>query len=251
MIQFFTLEFDGGPFKLFATSHLVALGIFAVLIFFMIINRRNFSDRAKQNIRYSMAAVLVINEILWHIWNLSTGQWTVQTMLPLHLCSVLVWLNAYMLVKKNYAIYEFAYLLGIAGALQALLTPDLGIYDFPHFRYYQVFVSHGLIITSAIYMTVVEGFRPYPRSVLRVLVISNIYLVAVTAINLTIKSNYLFTAHKPVTASLLDVLPPWPWYILIIELLGMVFVALFYLPFLIKDSRKKTVITPLSDPDLS
>jgi hypothetical integral membrane protein (TIGR02206 family) len=148
-----------------------------------------------------------------------------------------------MLVSMNYRIYEFAYLLGIAGALQAMLTPDLGMYAFPHFRYFQVFVSHGLIITSAIYMTIVEGFRPQPRSILRVFIVSNIYLVAVTILNFSIGSNYLFTAHKPVTASLMDVLPPWPWYLLIIELLGMAFVGLFYLPFAIRDYRAKRLAT--------
>ncbi len=246
MDQFFAREFVGGPFILFSPSHLAALAVIVCLNLVIILSRHALSEAARKRLRYGMAAVLVANEVLWHLWNLVTGQWRVQTMLPLHLCSVLVWLSAYMLVRKNYAIYEFAYLIGIAGALQALLTPDLGIYAFPHFRYFQVFVSHGLIVTAALYMTFVEGFRPYPRSVLRVFIGSNIYLVAITALNLLIQSNYLFTAHKPETASLLDVLPPWPWYIAIIELLGMAFVGLFYLPYAIKDARsRKTVTQPL------
>lgn len=144
-----------------------------------------------------------------------------------------------MLVKRSFRIYEFAYLLGIPGALQALLTPDLGLYDFPHFRYFQVFISHGLIVLAALYMTLVEGFRPVPKSLLRVLIFSNLYMLVITGLNLLIGSNYLFTAHKPETASLLDILPPWPWYLLIIELLGIVFVGLFYLPFAIQDARKR------------
>ncbi len=239
MDQFFARDFSGGPFQLFSSSHLLALLFFVCLNAIIILFRRRFTASVQTALRYCMAVILVLNEIVWHIWNLTTGQWTIQTMLPLHLCSVLVWLSAYMLITRNDRIYEFAYLLGIAGALQAMLTPDLGIYAFPHFRYFQVFISHGLIITSAVYMTAVEGFRPQPRSVLRVFVASNIYLVAVTALNFLIGSNYLFTAHKPITASLLDVLPPWPWYLLIIELLGMAFVGLFYLPFAIKDLRAK------------
>jgi len=67
----------------------------------------------------------------------------------------------------------------------------------------------------------------------------NIYMAAVGLVNWAIGSNYLFIAHKPETASLLDVLPPWPWYILYIEGLGILFVLLFYLPFAIIDWRKK------------
>jgi len=140
-----------------------------------------------------------------------------------------------MLLRMHNGIYEFAYLIGIAGALQALLTPDLGIYDFPHFRYYQTFISHGLLVTAAVYMTVVEGLRPYPRSLRNIALWGNVYMIGVTLLNFAIGSNYLFTAHKPPTASLLDLLPPWPWYIAIIELLALVFVCLFYSPFWIKD----------------
>jgi len=246
MDQFFSLDFTGGPFQLFSTQHLIALGFFVLLNLFLVIRGKSISEKARQGLRYGMAAVLIVNELAWHAWNLITGQWTLQTMLPLHLCSILVWLNAYMLITRNYRIYEFAYLIGIAGALQAMLTPDLGIYAFPHFRYFQVFLSHGCIITSAIYMTAVEGYRPYPRSVLRVLVIGNIYMIGVTLLNLAIGSNYLFTAHKPVTASLLDVLPAWPWYLGIIELMAIAFVLLFYLPYAIRDlTQKKAATAPL------
>jgi hypothetical integral membrane protein (TIGR02206 family) len=247
MNTFFALQFDGGPFKLFSTTHLAALiAIFALNLFFVIWGKKLNQDMRKI-VRYSMAAILILNEISWHVWNWAVGRWTIQEMLPFHLCSILVWTGAFMLVKKNRTVYEFAYLIGIAGALQAILTPDLGIYDFPHYRYFQTFLSHGLIITSAIYMTVVEGFRPYPRSLRNILVWGNVYLVAVSLLNFLIGSNYLYTAHKPLTASLLDVLPPWPWYVGIIELLAMTFVCLFYLPFLLSDLReqRRIVTRPL------
>ena len=126
-----------------------------------------------------LAILLVANEIAWHYWNYVFGLWTIQTMLPLHLCSTLIWLGALMLMTKNYRIYEFTYFLGIGGAIQALATPGLGIYGFPHFVFFQYFLSHGLLITSAIYMTVVEGFRPTWKSMVRVFVWTNIYVVIV------------------------------------------------------------------------
>jgi len=144
-----------------------------------------------------------------------------------------------MLLTKNTLIYEFAYLLGIAGALQALLTPDVGIYGFPHFRFFQSLTSHGAIITAALFMTLAEGYRPTWASLKRVVIGSNLYMVAVFILNFIIGSNYMFIAHKPDTASLLDVLPPWPWYIAIVELLGLAFIIAFYAPFAIKDLHSK------------
>jgi hypothetical integral membrane protein (TIGR02206 family) len=244
MDQFFALNYSGAPFALFGPAHLVALAL-VLCANLALIWVRHGGLRLRNTIRYTLAGILLVVETSWHLWNYFTGQWTLQTMLPLHLCSALVWLSIVMLLTKNYRIYEFAYLLGIAGALQALLTPDAGRYGFPHFRFFQVMLSHGTLVTAAMFMTVVEGFRPTPRSMLRVLVGSNLYLAAVGLVNWAIGSNYLFVAHKPVTASLLDALPAWPWYILYIEALGVIFVLLFYLPFAIKDWRAKNKsITP-------
>jgi hypothetical integral membrane protein (TIGR02206 family) len=186
-----------------------------------------------------LALILLVNEIAWHYWNHVVGRWTIQTMLPLHLCSVLVWAGALMLLTKSYRIYEFMYFMGIAGAVQALATPDLGIYGFPHFRFFQTFISHGLIVTSAIYMTVVEGFRPTLKSIPRVVIWMNVYALIVFFINSAIGSNYLMINHKPELPSLLDLLPEWPVYILYMELIGFVSILLLYFPFAAKDLKDR------------
>lgn len=242
MIQFFTKDYTGAPFELFGTAHLIALACVVLVNIIIYLSRKKFSSQGRVYFRYICAAILLLNETTWHLWNYFTGQWTVQTMLPLHLCSVLVFVSAIMLITKSYAIYEFAYLLGIAGATQALLTPDAGIYGFPHFRFFQIFISHGAIVTSAIYMTLVEDFRPYWKSLGHIALWGNVYMAVIFVINQLIGSNYLFIAHKPETASLMDVLPPWPWYILALEGIGAVMCLILYIPFIIKDSRSpKTV----------
>jgi len=185
---------------------------------------------------------LIVDELAWHGWNWATGQWTFQTMLPLHLCSVFVFLSAYMLITKSYPVYEYAYFLGIGGAIQALLTPDAGRYGFPHFRAFQVMISHGSIVTAAIFMTVVEGYRPTWRSLLRVAVGANLYMLAVGMLNWAIGSNYLFIARKPETASLMDLLGPWPWYILSLEAVGLAICLLLYLPYAIRDRRAASAL---------
>jgi hypothetical integral membrane protein (TIGR02206 family) len=241
MTEFFAADYHGQAFEILGTSHLVALGVLVLLNLFLI-RFRHATDRTKSTIRWMLALILFVNEIAWHYWNYVVGRWTIQTMLPLHLCSVLVWAGALMLVTKNYRIYEFMYFMGIAGAIQALATPDIGIYGFPHFWFFQTFISHGLIVTSAIYMTVVEGFRPTWKSMLRVAVWMNIYAVIVYFINSTIGSNYLMINHKPDTPSLLDLLPEWPIYILYMELLGVISVLLLYLPFVVKDVRSRYLL---------
>ncbi len=242
MIQFFAKDYTGAPFELFGTAHLVALVIVALVNFLIIIFRKKFTPKGRQYFRYITAAILLLNETAWHLWNYFTGQWTVQTMLPLHLCSVLVFVSAIMLVTKSYSIYEFAYFLGIGGAIQALLTPDAGIYGFPHFRFFQAIISHGAIVTSAVYMTLVEDFRPYWKSLWHILLWGNAYMIVIFLVNQLIGSNYLFIAHKPETASLIDLLGPWPWYILSLEGIAVVMCLILYIPFIIRDSRSRSVL---------
>ena len=200
MSQFFAKDWTGAPFVLFGPPHVIALIIIALVNLSVVLLRR-ISSRDRRVFRYTLAVILVVNEAAWHLWNYFTGQWTIQTMLPLHVCSVMVWISAYMLITENYRLYEFVYFMGIGAATQALLTPDAGRYGFPHFRAFQTMISHGSIVMAAIYMTVVEGFRPHWKSFLRLIVGLNVYMVVVFVINLVIGSNYLFIARKPDTVT--------------------------------------------------
>jgi hypothetical integral membrane protein (TIGR02206 family) len=249
MIQYFSVDYPGPAFEYWGTAHLGALA-FLVLLNLFLIRRRHASDRTKGTLRWMLAILLVANELAWHYWNYIHGFWNLQTMLPLHLCSALVWLGALMLMTKNYRIYEFMYFMGIGGAIQALATPGLGIYGFPHFAFFQYFLSHGLIITSAIFMTVVEGFRPTWKSMVRVFVWMNIYAVTVYFINNYLGSNYLMINYKPATPSLLDLLPPWPIYIVYMELIGIATMILLYIPFAVKDWRENYLLNRDNDERL-
>jgi hypothetical integral membrane protein (TIGR02206 family) len=237
MSQYFAYDYTGAPFVLFGTWHIVAL-LVIVAINFAMLGFRKASEKTQRTVRWTMAIVLWLDEASWHIWNLYWGHWTVDQ-LPLHICSLMIWLAGFMLIFKVHWIYEFAYFIGIGGAMQALLTPDAGIYGFPHFRIFQTMISHGLLITSAIYLTTVEGFRPTWKSFWRVVVGLNIYAALIYPVNLLLGTNFLYINHKPLTASLLDALPPWPYYLIFMELIGLAIFLLLYSPFLVRDWRAK------------
>jgi hypothetical integral membrane protein (TIGR02206 family) len=244
MESYFALNYSGASFDLFGTGHLIALGLVVLLCLSFLYFKNKWDERQRKTFRITIAIILFINEIAWHTWAAYWEIWSIQTMLPLHMCSVVVWLTMYMLITNNYAIYEVAYFLGIGGAMQALLTPDITGYGFPHFRAFNTFLAHGLLVAMPIYMTIVEGFRPTLQSFKRVIIWTNLYMIPVFFLNLAIGSNYLFIAGKPEFPTLLDLLAPWPWYILQLELIGFSILFLLYLPFLIKDLRlKKQTVT--------
>jgi hypothetical integral membrane protein (TIGR02206 family) len=245
MEEFFALDYHGAPFELFGPAHIG--GLLALLVLNLIlIHAKHASNRTPSTslrtgrslLRWTLALVLLTNEAAWHVWRISNGTWTVQTMLPLQICSLMVWVSGIMLVTRSFKIYEFAYFLGIGGGLQALATPDLGIYGFPHFRFFQTFLSHGLIVTAPIFMTVVEGFRPKWKSLLKTALWTNVYALAIYFVNTALGSNYLMVNAKPGVPSLLDLLPEWPWYVLWMEVIGVVTFLLLYSPFIVKDLKQ-------------
>ena len=233
----FARDYQGGAFVLFGTAHLLGLAMVAVVCLGIWLARNRFSLRAQRRTRWGLLVVIYLCEGSWQIWMLATGQWTIQGMLPLWLCSVTSWTMPLLLVGRSYRYYEWAYFMGIIGALMALLTPDLMIYGFPHYRFIEFVTLHGVIIVAIVYMTVVEHFRPTWRSLPKVFIITNLYWLFCAGINQWIGSNYLYTRGKLPTPSLLDVLGPYPWYLLAMEGLGILLCLLLYLPFAIKDWR--------------
>lgn len=231
----FSAHPTGMSFEIFGPLHLAMLGLVLAVNVSWLPLRRHLGESARRGIRSTLAFAMVLSEATYMLWRALAGIFTLDEALPLNLCAVMAFVGAAMLVTKNRTLYSFVYFLGIGGAMQALVTPELGIYGFPHVRFFTSFVLHGGIITSAIYMTVVEGFRPSWRSMGHAVSGMLMYMALVGGINAVLGSNYLFIARKPGFPSLIDALGPWPWYILPLIGVGLVTVLLLYTPFLVRD----------------
>jgi hypothetical integral membrane protein (TIGR02206 family) len=244
MGSFFSVDWPGAPFVVMSVPHLAAL--LGLVLFNIGLSRFSRSSEAiKRRVRIGIVAVLWTNEVIWHLWLMRSGTWDLQHALPLELCSIFVWVGGVMLLTRSRWLYDLAYFLGVAGALQALATPNIGMYGFPHYRYWAFFVSHGLIVTTVAWMTYGEGFRPTRRSLLRSVVVGAVMMLVVLAIDLAIGADYMFLAHKPETASLLDALPAWPYYLPWLLVVGVLMFAVMYAPWEVADrlraSRNRAV----------
>lgn len=233
----FAPDYFGEPFVLFGGTHLVATGLVLLALLPVLLPRRCWSDSAKCRFRFALAGTLLALELGRHAWFLAHGQWSVQGMLPLHFCTISVWLSIVALVTLSRAVYEPLYFLGLGGATQALITPSLAPYGFPHVLAFQTYASHTGIVMAALFLTQIEGFRPTPQSLLRLILAVAAYVPVVFALNLAIGSNYLFLAAKPEFPTAMDWMPAWPWYIGVLIALALAIALLLYLPFLIADRR--------------
>lgn len=157
------------------------------------------------------------------------GYLTWQNGLPMHLCDWALICCIISLISRQQLFFELAYFWGLSGTFQAMLTPDLG-WDFPDPRFFTFFLGHGGIIATVLYLAWGEKMKPGPFSILRALAYTQLYLAVSLSVNYLLDANYGYLCAKPLKASLLDHMGPWPWYILALEGICVVFFVLFYSP---------------------
>ncbi|MGB5354700.1 MAG: TIGR02206 family membrane protein [Woeseia sp.] len=238
MQRYFDYHYAGTPFELFGPGHLAAVGILAAIIIFLFASKHDLGEAARQRARRSLIAAFLFVEVAYLVWLVTSDAWNFREHLPLHLCSFSIWGSVYVLATRSYRAYEIVFFLGIVGASQAILTPSAGQYGLPHFRAFQTLSSHSLVVIAMVYMTAIEGFRPTWRSVWKAMLAINLLALLVTGMNLLLGSNYMYTLHKPATASLFDHMGPWPWYLVYTEFLALALFSLLYLPFMLTRSRR-------------
>ncbi|MEK5441584.1 YwaF family protein [Fredinandcohnia sp. FSL W7-1320] len=222
----------GDPFRWLALSHVVMLGLLFASGIVLFIFRATLTKR-KSAIRYSLAFFLLASELSLYIWYLKTGVWDPVDSLPFQLCSISLFLSIIMLLTRKFFLFEITYFLGIGGALQAMLTPELA-YDFPHYRYFHFFLAHIAIILASLYMIWYENCRPAFTSIWKAFAALNVIAIVVFFINKATGGNYMFLARKPINPSLIDFLGPYPWYILSLEIVALFMFFILYLPFIRK-----------------
>jgi hypothetical integral membrane protein (TIGR02206 family) len=192
-------------------------------------------------LRIGLACAIVLDAAAYYGYLIAQGQLTFPDHLPLELCDASLFLIIIALFTLNKTVFDLAYYGALAGATMALLTPNL-LEPFPSFSTIQFFVDHGLIVAGVLYLVWSKQARPRSGSVLRAMLAVNLYAASVGAFDYFYKTDYMYLRAKPLNASLLDVLGPWPWYIATAEVVACSIFLLLYLPFRRSNSN---VVTPI------
>jgi hypothetical integral membrane protein (TIGR02206 family) len=99
--------------------------------------------------------------------------------------------------------------------VQALLTPALNGEDYPGIDYLGFFGMHLMIVWSAVYLTWGLGMRPDWSDYGFAVAATVAWAVATFVFNLSAGTNYGYLNDKPGSGSVLDLMGPWPWYVLV------------------------------------
>lgn len=156
--------------------------------------------------------------------------WTAETSLPLALCNAGVVVAAIACWWRMPLLVELTYFIGLAGTLQAVLTPDLAV-AFPHLVFFEYVVGHVGIVLAGLFLVVGMRLAPRPGAVLRVFAITAAYTAFVGLIDGVTGANYMFLRRPPGEWTLLRLLGPWPWYVVSAAGVALVLLTVLDLPF--------------------
>ncbi len=228
------------PFVFMGPSHVTAIALsFAAPAALSGIARRQKSERADAIIRMTLAVVIALNWAAWMALLWFKGWLNIGNELPLNLCDWATIATFLALVRPTQKSFEVAYFWALCGTLQALITPDCK-YEFPDAQFTLFFVYHGGIIAAVLYLVFGRGMRPYPASFPRVIAWTALYAVCAGTADAWLGTDYGFLRAKPADhATFLDLLAPWPWYLPELALAALVFMAIVYAPFFLKDRMKQ------------
>lgn len=242
MAWWFSYYHDGPAFAWLGFAH---LAVFAMLFLVcVVLIRWGYVIRENKKLEricsYIMVTVFVAFEISYQIWYIHNGVWNPRFALPLHLSSM-TWITAMlMLLTKRQRLFEFTFFAGVGSAFLTLITPDVGSFGFPHFRFFHFFMTHSLVIVAVVYMICVQRFYVELHSVFRSWIFLNIYAAFVFVINLVLPgANYMYLMHKPPGPSPFDWFGPWPYYIFVLQLVSLLLFLFMYGAYLMYERAKK------------
>jgi hypothetical integral membrane protein (TIGR02206 family) len=226
---------------LFGPAHLSILcAVVALAALLAFIHRK--IPAAATAVRLSMAVALLLDTTVFYGYQVRHHLISFPDHLPLELCDASLVLVILSLFTLRPAFFDLAYYWALAGASMALLTPNLWE-PFPSFGTVQFFIAHGLTVAAVLYLLWSGQMRPRPWSVGRAMLGVNLFAAVIGVFDFIYKTNYFYLRAKPGNASVLDLLGPWPLYLLFTEGVALMLFVLLYLPVRRRNTASRVELT--------
>lgn len=199
----------------YGVSHWAMLALTVIgAVLLVLLGRRHRDTAAADRFARTFGITLWVVTGVWLIWNLLPANFDLTISIPLHLSDVLRFVAGYALLTRARWAVAVTYYWGLTLNPQAMLTPNLVYSTFPVIDFAAYWAQHILVMWAPIYLVWGLGKRPDWRSYRAAVLITVGWAVVAFMINSALGTNYGYLNRKPVTASLLDVLGPWPVYLL-------------------------------------
>lgn len=200
-------------FQPYGASYWGALAVFALGATLLVWLGRRQSERQARRFGQLMGAATAAIYAAILVYNLIPPD--IEYSVPLQLTDLATVVAAYALWSQRNWAFTLTYYWGLVLSVQALITPALRGPDFPHYQYLAFYAIHLLVVWAAIYLTWGRRMRPDWRSYRFAVLVTTAWVAVTVTFNGVADTNYGFLNTKPASASVLDLMGPWPVYLIV------------------------------------
>ena len=227
----FSIEAQGGyGFALFSPAHGVYLLLCAALTAGLCALYRRSGAKQRRRLRMSLAGAAVAVELLRALVLLLAGEYGLGR-LPLHLCTIAVYLTLYHALQGGWLLGQFLYAFCLPGAAAAILLPDWRCYPPIHFMTLCGFSMHLLTVAYVLTQAAGGDLRPDIRALPRCLGLMLLLAAPVYVFDRLFGTNYMFLNWPPAGTPLGWFAPLGPGFVLGYLPLAALVWAVMYTPF--------------------
>jgi hypothetical integral membrane protein (TIGR02206 family) len=197
-------------FSIGSPSHILMVILFLAGCGVIVKTKKNFSHRNNRIFALAILSLTVPLQLL----QFTQLERNINTSLPFQLCDLAWMVAVFALWTGNKQAATIIYLWGTTLTTQAMLTPELHS-PWPEPRFIMFWIMHFLVAWTALYVVVGVGLRPTWKSYRNTIFITLGWMVSVFIFNSFMGTNYGYVNGKPKDGSILDLLGPWPFYLLV------------------------------------
>lgn len=199
-------------------------------------------SRYEKVFRYGFASYMVALE-LWFFYFTFVYKadmdwykfWVGNTMIPIHMCALSLWLAVLVGFTKNKKIFRFALFTGMMGPILTIVSGDVE-YSFDRLRYWHFYGQHINTMVFLIYLHLVHGLKIFKGDWIKMSGI--MFLLAsfvLIPINMILDSNFMYVYNT--NGSPLEVIENWILAYVVIIIVTIIFFRLT--EFVFVDLKKK------------
>lgn len=216
-------------FSHFDMTHIAWLIAFAVIVIANCILYRKLTDFGKGIWKKTVAILVVLDEVFKVVMLIIGGRY-LPGYLPLHLCSINIFLIAVHAWKPCKILGGYLYTVGIPGALAAMLFPTWTALPVGNFMHLHSFTVHILLALYPIVLGTAGELAPQTKLLPKYLGLLVCMAIPIYGINLLLDTNFMFLMYADPGNPLYMFEQMWGNHLLGFPVLITAVILVMYLP---------------------
>ena len=218
--------------------HITWLVVFLVVVVGNCLLYRGLNAVGRKRWGKIVAGLIVLDELFKMIMLIIGGRYNADY-LPLHLCSINIFIIAYHAWKTNRTVGAFLYTVCIPGALAALLFPSWASLPLGNFMHWHSFTVHILLAMYPIVLAVSGELQLNIRDIPKCLLLLVAMAAPIYLVNLLLDTNFMFLMYVEEGNPLLIFEQLWGNHLLGYPVIIVGVVIVMYAPVVLIKSLKK------------